>query len=83
MEVIQALRENTQPLTPTGLQIEDVRKFSQNFDELLYSHTKRDGNAVTHSLVKYALSIPDFLVWMKDVPSYIFPIVQADLARLH
>ena len=35
MEVIQALRENTQPLTPTGLQIEDVRKFSQNFDELL------------------------------------------------
>ena len=83
MEVIQALRENTQPLTPTGLQIEDVREFSQNFDELLYSHTKRDGNAIAHSLAKYALSIPDFLVWMEDVPSYILPIVQVDLARLH
>ena len=35
MEVIQALRENLQPLTPMGLLIEDVRKFSQNFDELL------------------------------------------------
>ncbi|XP_075662967.1 uncharacterized protein LOC142632455 [Castanea sativa] len=62
MEVIQALRENTQPLTPTGLPLEDVRRFSQNFDELLFSHTKRDGNIVAHSLAKYALSIPDFLV---------------------
>ena len=83
MEVIQALRENLQPLTPMGLLIEDVRRFSQNFDELLYSHTKRNGNAVAHSLAKYALSIPDFLVWIEDVPSHIFPIVQADLAHLH
>ena len=33
LEVIQALRENIQPLTPTGLLIEDVKRFSQNFDE--------------------------------------------------
>ncbi|XP_075669843.1 uncharacterized protein LOC142639568 [Castanea sativa] len=62
LEVIQALRENTQPLTPTGLMLEDVKRFFQNFDELLFSHTKRDDNVVAHSLVKYALSIPDFLV---------------------
>ncbi|XP_075654674.1 uncharacterized protein LOC142624808 [Castanea sativa] len=28
MEVIQALRENTQSLTPSGLLIEDIRRFS-------------------------------------------------------
>ena len=50
MEVIQALRENDQSLTPTGLLLEDVRMLSQNFEQLLYSHTKRDGNAVAHSM---------------------------------
>ena len=62
MEVIQALRENSQALTPTSLLIEDVRSFAHNFDELLYSRTKKDGNVVTHSLVKYVLSIPNILV---------------------
>ena len=82
MEVIQALRENTQSLTPSGLLLEDVRRFSQNFDHLLYSHTKRDGNVVAHSLAKYALGIPDFLAWMGDVPPHIHSILQANLARL-
>ena len=83
LEVIHALRENTRSLTPSGLLLEDVGRFSQNFDILLYSHTKRDGNAVAYSLVKYALSISDFLVSMEDVLSHIFPIVQANLAHLH
>ena len=50
MEVIQALRENDQSLTTTGLLLEDVRMLSKNFEQLLYSHTKRDGNAVAHSI---------------------------------
>ncbi|KAK9988875.1 hypothetical protein SO802_029114 [Lithocarpus litseifolius] len=32
MEVIQALRENDQSLTPTGLLLEDVRMLSQQFE---------------------------------------------------
>ena len=60
MEVIQALRENDQSLTPMGLLLEDVRMLSQQFEQLLYSHTKRDDNSVAHSLTKYALSILDF-----------------------
>ena len=81
--MIQTLLEKTEILTPTGLLLEDVRSLSQNFDLLLYSHTKRDGNAVAHSLAKYALGIPDFLAWMEDVPTHIQSIVQADLALLH
>ena len=41
---------------------------SLNFQKLLYSHTKRGGNSVAYSLARYANSIPDFLVWMEDVP---------------
>ena len=42
MEVIQALRENAQSLTSTGLLLEDVRMLSQNFEQLLYAHTQKE-----------------------------------------
>ena len=66
--VIKALREKEQLLSPTGLLLEDVRMLSQSFQKLLYSHTKREGNSVAHSLARYANNIPDFLVWVEDVP---------------
>ena len=59
--------------------LEDVKIFSQRFDTMLYSHTKREGNFIAHSLAKYAISIPDFLVWIEDVPPHIQHFVQADL----
>ena len=59
MEVIQALRENAQSLT--GLLLEDVRMLSQNFEQLLYSHTKREGHYVAHNLVRYVLRNLNFL----------------------
>nr|XP_023876693.1 uncharacterized protein LOC111989131 [Quercus suber] len=80
LAVIKALRECDYPFTPTGLLLEDVSLFSHSFDTLLYSHTKREGNSVAHNLAKYAISIPDFLVWMEDVPPHIQYFVQADLA---
>ena len=62
LAIIKALREGEQLLSPTGLLLEDVRMFSQSFETLLYSHSKREGNSVTHSLARYASSILDFLV---------------------
>nr|XP_023927404.1 uncharacterized protein LOC112038782 [Quercus suber] len=71
LAVIKALRECDYPFTPSGLLLEDISLCSHRFDTLLYSHTKREGNSVAHNLVRYAISIPDFLVWMEDVPPYI------------
>ena len=68
LSVINALKERVSLLTPTGLLVEDVKSLSQRFDQLLYSHTRREGNHVAHSLAKYAIRILDFFVWMKDVP---------------
>ncbi|XP_075663127.1 uncharacterized protein LOC142632642 [Castanea sativa] len=78
LAVIKALIETKYPLSPLGL--EDVRMFSQRFDKMLYSHTKREGNFVAHSLARYPISIPDFLVWTEDVPPHVQKFVQADLA---
>ena len=54
--------------------------FFQRFDTMLYSHTKREGNSVAHNLARYAISIPNFLVWMENIPPHIQHFVQADLA---
>ena len=62
MAVISGLREDGMVLEPYGLLLEDVRILSQQFDELHYSHTKREGNSLAHSLAIYAVGIPDFLV---------------------
>ena len=62
LAVIKVLREGEQPLSPTGLLLENVRMLSQSFETVLYSHSKREGNSVIHSLARYASSIPDFLM---------------------
>ena len=79
MAVILGLREDGVVLVPYELLLEDVRNLSQHFDELRYSHTMRKGNYLAHSLARYAVGIPDFLVWMEDVPSQFYYIFQTDL----
>ena len=80
LDVIAGLREDRMVLVPYGLLLEDARFLSQQFDELRYSHTKREGNSLAHSLVRYAVGIPDFLVWMEDVPPQFYYVLQTDLS---
>ena len=80
MAVISGLRENGLVLVLYGLLLEDVRILSQHFDELRYSHTKREGNCLVHSLARYAVDILDFLVWIEDVPSQFYSVFQTDLS---
>ena len=68
LNVTKGLMEEERLLVPMGLLIEDAKSLSHCFDKLLYSHTKRECNALAHSLARYAIGIPDFLVWMEDVP---------------
>ena len=80
LDVIAGLREDRMVLVPYGLLLEDTRFLSQQFDELRYSHTKREGNRLAHSLARYAVGIPDFLVWMEDVPPQFYSVFQTDLS---
>ena len=80
MDIIQALRENAESLTLTGLLLEDMRMLSQNFEQLLYSRIKKEGNFVVHNLTKYALCFPNFLALIEDVLPQIQSVLQAYLA---
>ena len=80
MAVISALREDGKVLVPYGLLLEDAKFLSLQFEELRYSHTKMEGNSLAYSLARYAIGIPEFLVWMEDVPSQFYSILQTDLS---
>ena len=79
LSLIKALKVAKCCLSPTGLLIEDVKRVANSYVRLLYSHVKRNGNRVAHSLAKNAIRIPNFQVWMEDVPSLIVSILQLDV----
>ena len=57
--LIKALKSTKGSLSPTSLLVDNVKRVVISFERLLYSHVKRNGNRVTHSLVKNALRILD------------------------
>ena len=77
--LIKALKSTEDSLSPIGLLVDDVKRVASSFERLVYSHVKRNGNRVTHSLAKNALRIPNFQVWMKDVSSHITLILDLDV----
>ena len=82
LNLIQALKAQEQNLLLWGLLVEDVKEYGTKFRRVLYSHVKRNGNSVAYNLAKRVLCIPDFQVWMKDVPSHIVQFLQFDVTHL-
>ena len=90
---MNALNADSQSLESFGLLSHDVKCFASLFhcirfshvhrEGLLYSHVKRNNNGVAHSLTKNALCIPDFQIWMEDVPSYIGSILQLNVVEFY
>ena len=80
--VIKALATKDTRLAPFGLLIQDAYRFTSAFSLLSYSHTKREGNQVAHDLAKLAVTIPNCVIWMEDVPSDVVNSYQADLAGI-
>ena len=79
LSLIKALKSTEDSLSPIGLLVDDVKWVASSFERLVYSHVKRNGNRVTHSLAKNALRIPNFQVWMKDVSSHITLILDLEV----
>ncbi|KAL0017323.1 hypothetical protein SO802_004392 [Lithocarpus litseifolius] len=66
--VYHALTSGEQSLSSFGLLVEDVKVFSIRFRTLLYSRTQREDNKVAYRLVKHAIHVSDYVVWMESVP---------------
>ena len=79
--LVNALCNDTTFLSSNGLLIEDIRHHARFFNQLDYSHVKRECNKVTYKLARHVLFISDFVVWMEDVLPPLFPIILAYITR--
>ena len=78
-----ALIEDKSFLSTVGVIIDDICFEASCYNQLRYSLVKREGNKVAHSLVRYAIEILDFVVWMEDVPPHLLSVVQVDIVGFH
>ena len=78
--VTQVLETKEVGLAAYGLLVSDACTLARNFSEVSYSHTKREGNKVAHSLAKLAANLTNCVIWMEEIPPSINHFVQADLA---
>ena len=79
--LVNALCNDTIFLSSNGLLIEDIRLNARFFNQLHYSHIKRESNKVAYNLARHVLCISNFVVWMGDVPPPLLLVVLADIAR--
>ena len=49
---------------------------------LMLRDVKRNSNSVIHILVKHAICILDFQVWMEDIPPHIISFLHWDVIHL-
>ena len=62
--------------------LHDVMVFSNCYAKLLYTHCRRDGNRLAHSLARYSINVSSYVVWMEGVPDPLFTVVEQDVANL-
>ena len=62
--------------------IQDAILFSNSYSELLYSHCRREGNRLAHSLARYSINVSNYVVWMEEVPNHLLFVILQDLANL-
>ena len=62
--------------------VQDAIIFSNSYTKLLYSHCRRDGNKLAHSLARYSANVFYYVVWMEEVPQSLFSVAQNDLITL-
>ena len=60
--LMKALKGGDQFLSTVGLVMDDIRYDANLFYQLCYSHVRREGNKVAHSLIRHTLEITDFVV---------------------
>ncbi|XP_075633885.1 uncharacterized protein LOC142606414 [Castanea sativa] len=65
---IRAMKSEDYSSAPFGHIILDIKALSSHFRSLVFHHTRRRGNKVTHSLARATCNFSPFCTWMEEVP---------------
>ena len=56
--------------------------FSGLYTKLLYSHRRRDGNKLAHSLARFSIHVSNYSAWMEELPHSLLSVAEQDVANL-
>lgn len=79
---VKAQQDESSSLASHSLLIEEAKFYSRSFLKLLYSHTRREGNKLAHSLARHTINVTHYAVWTESVPPQLNTVFQADLATI-
>ena len=48
-------------------------------NHISFSHVRRIGNSVAHTLAKHARHVSGYMMWMKDIPPHFHYVLEADV----
>ena len=80
--IINSLKGAGHSIVSVEALLHDAMVFSNCYAKLLYTHCRRDGNRLAHSLARYSINVSSYVVWMEGVPDPLFTVVQQDVANL-
>ena len=76
--VISASRKEEKSFSSFGHLIFSIKHYLAFCNCFSFSHTRRSGNSLAHSLAKLARTIEGFSLWMEDVLPQVADILLAD-----
>ena len=77
--VIKSLNSTSYSSTNFGHIVRDIKIASSAFSEVIFCHTRKQGNKVAHKIARQACNFPSFNVWMEDVPPDILSVYSSEL----
>ena len=76
--VISALRKEEESFSSFGHLISSIKHYLHSCSCISFSHTRRSGNSIAHSLAKFAKHLVDLSVWMEDVSPQVHDVLLTD-----
>ena len=76
--VISILRKEEKSFSSIGHLISSIKHYLVFCNCFSFSHTRKSGNSLTHSLAKHARTIDSFSMLMEDIPPQVADVLLAD-----
>ena len=73
--IISALRKEEESFSSFGHLLFSIKHYLAFCNCFSFSHTRRSGNSLAHSLAKLARTIEGFSLWMEDVPPQVADVL--------
>ena len=77
---IDALMCEVSLLADYGHLVDDTKRLANQFDFVVFSHVKREGNSAAQNIARHAKHVSELSVWMEDVPPHLSAVIQAESA---